>query len=228
MPKQHGAREQKKLAKQKAKRNARRRELARSSSPNPAVRLKAAHLWPVVASLVPENLWSEGLGQLVFARRMPDGNLACAVFLVDAFCLGVKNAMWRILSPGEFKTLRERIEESGGRLELVKPEYFSKLVHLAVDYGQSLGFAPHPDFRAARLLLEGIDPSLSLAEFQFGKDGKPFYIRGPHESISEARSITKRVDALGGHYFIPMSELEASAELDTIDAAWQPIDEEDH
>lgn len=205
MAKRHGAREQKKLAKQRAKHNARRKQLARQSSPDPMIRLKAADRWPIVAALVPENLWDEGLGQLVFARRMPDGNIALAVFLVDTFCLGVKNALWTIRSKAEYDNVVEKVDESG-RLDNVSPEYFSKLVHCAADYAQALGFAPHRDFRHARLLLAGIDPSQCHEEFEFGKDGAPFYVRGPHESLEKAQSIATRVRAAGGHAVLPMSE----------------------
>ncbi|HWC91216.1 MAG TPA: hypothetical protein VG433_16220 [Pirellulales bacterium] len=205
MSKRHGAREQKKLAKQKAKRQSRHRQLAKEHSLDPNVRLKAADRWPIVAALVPEGLWSIGLGQLVFARRMPDGQIALAVFLVDVFCLGVKNALWHTVTAGRFD---EIVEGIGQREELkkVSPEYFSKLVHCAADYAQSLGFPPHRDFRHARLLLAGIDPSLCKEEFEFGQDGQPFYIRGPGESLEKARAIVARVMELGGNFTIPTAE----------------------
>ena len=39
------------------------------------------------------------------------------------------------------------------------------------------------DFRAARLLLAGIDPSLCLDELEFGKDGKPFSFHAAETQI---------------------------------------------
>lgn len=214
MSKRHGAREQKKLAKQKAKRGARRRQLARMASPDPNIRLKAADHWPIVAALVPEELWSGGMGNLLLARRTPDGHIAVAGFLVDVFCLGIKNAFWRIISSGEFEDLKQKITEGGGPLKTVSPEYFSKLVHQAADYGQSLGFPPHADFRHAGLLLAGVDPSQCHEEFHFGKDGKPFYVRGPYESDARAYWIAERVRALGGHYLLPISEFDPFPDTD--------------
>ncbi|HUY32951.1 MAG TPA: hypothetical protein VMV69_09230 [Pirellulales bacterium] len=201
MSKQHGARQQKRLAKQKAKRTDKRRQLARVTSSNPMISLRGADGWPITATLVPDGLWDVGLGQLVIARRTPAGQIACGVFLVDVFCLGVKNAFWKVMGNAEYDTMIDKIETHGRLLE-VAPEYFSKLVHCAADYAQSLGFAPHRDFRAARLLLEGIDPSLCLDEFEFGKDGKPFYIRGPNESFDKARLIANHISALDGHFLV--------------------------
>lgn len=213
MSKRHGAREQKRLAKQKAKRDARRKQLARINSPDPTVRLRDADRWPIVASLTPKDLWTEGIGQCIFARRMPDGQVACAVFLVDVFCLGVKDGFWRVMTRPEFDELVDRIGECG-RLQSVTPEYFSKLVHCAADYAQSIGLPPHRDFRHWRLLLAGIDPSQCADEFTFGRDGKPFYIRGPYESLATARAISKRVVDHGGNYVVQFTDAEASDELD--------------
>jgi hypothetical protein len=215
MSKRHGPREQKRLAKQKAKRKARHRQLARQDSPDPTIRLKAADDWPVTAALVPENLWTTGIGNLIIARRMPDGRLACALLLLDVFCLGVKDACWKIVTAGELNEIRKHVEEHG-RLQDVPPEYFAKLVYRAADYGQALGFPPHRDFRHAQRLLAGIDPSQCPDEFEFGQDGRPHYIRGPSESMERARAIAERVDALGGHYTLPLGPSELS-DFDDID-----------
>jgi hypothetical protein len=209
MSKRHGIREQKRLAKQKAKRHAKRRNLAMRNSPNPSIRLLASDRWLVNAALVPDNLWSSGIGNLVIARSMPDGRLACGVFLLDVFCLGVKDATWKILSPAEFKDLRKHVGEHG-RLEDVPPEYFAKLIYRAVDYSQSLGFPPHRDFRHASRLLAGIDPSLCFDDFEFGQNGRPHYIRGPSESLEKSHAIAKRIAALGGDYTIPLGSADLS------------------
>ena len=203
MSKSHGAKQQKKLAKQKAKRAARRSELSARSSSDPTVRLQNAAKWPVVAALVPEGLWIEGIGQLVIAREQSDGNVVIGVYLVDVYCLGVKNAFWTAGTPGDFRRLIERIEERE-TLRPVTPECLAKIVRGAVDYAQSYGFAPHRDFRHAALLLEGIDPDACPQEFTYGRDGKPFYIRGPYETLEAARVISERIVEAGGDYIIPI------------------------
>lgn len=227
MFKRHGAREQKRLAKQKAKRAARHRQLAMRSSPDPYVRLRAADRWPVIECLVPENLREAGLGNLLMARRMPDGQSACAVFLVDVFCLGVKDALWSIVHPAQFAALRKDIE-SHGRLMPVTPEHFAKLVYQAADYGQSLGFPPHRDFRHAQLLLAGIDPSQCDEQFEFGFDGQPLYIQGPSESIGEVRSIINRLQALGGEFLVQLDPSEVPEELATFDDEEDEFEEDEH
>jgi hypothetical protein len=203
MSKRHGAREQKKLAKQKAKKDQRRRQLARLSSPDPTARFAAADRWPIVAAEVSETLWSEGLGYAIIARRTPQHLIAYGVFLLDVYCLGVKDAFWRVDAQDAYDHLRKQIAERGG-LKRVSPEYLSKLVHCAADYAQSLGFAPHRDFRHTRLLLAGIDPSQCSEDFRFGKDGKPFYVAGPYDPPHRVREIVARVTAVGGHFLAPV------------------------
>lgn len=194
MSKQHGAREQKRLAKRKAKHQARRREVMLRNSPDPTIRLKDADRWPVVYSAVPENLWDIGIGSLVIARKMPDDQVACAVFLVDVYCLGIKDALWKILGHGEFRALCENLDDQV-RLVPVTPEHFAKLIYRAAEFAKSLGFAPHRDFRHAQRLLAGIDHSQCTEEFQFGHEGQPLYIRGPGETLDEASLIIARVEA---------------------------------
>jgi hypothetical protein len=197
--------------------------LAVQKSPDPTLRLKGADCWPVVASLVPETLWSAGIGSLFIARRITESQWACAVFLVDVFCLGVKDALWKIVTPGEFRTLCQKFGRHG-RLQEVTPEQFAKLVYRAADFGQSLGFPPHRDFRHAQRLLAGIDPSQCPDEFQFGQNGRPMYFRGPNESLEEAQRIAARVESLGGHYTVMLQPSEVPPEFE---AFTDTIDEDD-
>jgi hypothetical protein len=95
MAKKHGARQQKRVAKQKAKRLAKRSLLLRRESKDPTIRLQGAEKWPVVQAHVGSELWDEGIGYLAIARQGADGQFVFAVFLVDVYCLGVKNAFWR-------------------------------------------------------------------------------------------------------------------------------------
>lgn len=210
MANRHGARQQKRLAKQKSKRNERSRQLGRATSKNPAIRLRAAASWPIIATLEPERLWSTGIGTLVIARRALGGRRMVGAFLVDVFCMGVKDAFWREVSEREYETLLSKLTATGGPRRAITPERFAKLVYCAVDYAQSLGISPHADFHTARCLMDGIDPSLCPDEFEFGQDGKPLYIAGPHDSPSVARMLAERVNASGGHFVIPLDERTAA------------------
>lgn len=225
MARKHGAKQQKKLAKQKAKRQAKRTVLARRSSKDPTVRLQQTEKWPVVQALVSTGLWEEGIGYLVLAREDPDGGTVFASYLVDVFCLGVKDCFWEAGTREEYRNMIERMEEVQD-LSPIKPACLVKIITGAVEFADSFGFSPHPDFRHASLLLAGIDPSTCREEYTFGRDGKPFYIQGPNESRGQAMAIAERVREAGGHY-VAVASGEDLEDLEGLEALEEDLDEDD-
>ena len=204
MAKNHGAKDQKRAAKQKAKRLAKRAVLFQRDSKDPTVRLQRAEKWSVVQALVGDKLWEDGIGYTMIARRDLEGGLVFAVFLVDVYCLGVKDTFWRSGTAAELEELIRKMETTG-TMSAIAPACLSKIVKGAVEYAQSFGFPPHPDFRHASKLLEGIDPSSCPSEFKFGRGGRPFYIQGQYESPAQAAAIRQRVEDAGGHYIISLT-----------------------
>ena len=69
----------------------------------------AASRAPVVDVLAPCNLFELGIGHVWFSRRLPDDRYAMAGFLVDTFCLGVKNAFYNIMETHQYRGALERI-----------------------------------------------------------------------------------------------------------------------
>jgi hypothetical protein len=63
----------------------------------------AASRAPVVDVPASCNLSELGIGHVWFSRRLPDGRYAMAGFLVDTFCLGVKNALFKIMGSASTK-----------------------------------------------------------------------------------------------------------------------------
>ena len=58
---------------------------------------------PVHECLIPDNLFDSGLGELVVTRRIPNGDIAMSAFVIDVFCLGVKDAMFMVLPESEYE-----------------------------------------------------------------------------------------------------------------------------
>jgi hypothetical protein len=108
--------------------------------------------------------------------------------LLDTYCLGVKDAYWRIESPVEYHELTADVHERTP-IRKASAECVAKLVNGAVEYARSLGLPPHRDFRHAERLLAGINPSACTEEFTFGRNGKPLYIQGPHDSPARIAQI---------------------------------------
>ena len=74
-----------------------------------AAQVGAAASSPIHETLITAKLFELGMGNLVFSRLLPDGRIALAVFLLDVFCLGVKNAMVAIVSKGDYAMRRSSL-----------------------------------------------------------------------------------------------------------------------
>ena len=184
---------QRQLAKKKAKRDDKRKDLARKTSNDPTVALAGIAKTPVYDAQIPEPI-AQGMGVALLARRLPDGRIAFASYLLDLYCLGVKDTFWRIASPAEYAEHLERMQQAR-TTHKASGDTLAKLVYGAVEFARSYGFPPHVDFRHASKLLEGLNPAASAEEFEYGQDGKPFYIQGPHDSPARVNQIMAR---LGG------------------------------
>jgi hypothetical protein len=225
MARNHGARQQKKAAKHKARRADKRSSLTRRSSNDPTVRLEGASKLPVAQALCGADLWKDGIGYLTIARQETESGLIYGVFLLDVYCLGVKNAFWSAGPPGEFKDLLEKLEQTQTMVPIT-PESLVKIVTGAVEYAGSFGFPPHTDYRHAARLFEGIDPSACPLEFTFGRDGKPYYFKGPHETHAQAEAIAQRVAAAGGHFTIALGPFDPD-DLEEFEDEWDATDADD-
>ncbi len=193
------ARRQKQLAKKKAKRDDRRSFLARANSDDPNVRLANAENWPIIICTLSDTLWTDGIGACNIGRRMPGDRVAIASFLVDRKCLGVKNVFWKIGTESDLEEVLSKTKRTGG-YEIASPERFAKFIYDAVEYAQRFGFQPHPDYSHARQLLKGIDPTACNDVFEFGQDGKPFFINGPYDSPAKIKLIMHRLRQVGGNF----------------------------
>lgn len=178
---------QKKKRAQASKKNRQRVATMSSGSSN------SAH-YPIHECLVPENLFEQGLGTLIMSRRAPNGDFAVSFFLLDVFCVGVKNAGFRVCSLNEYEHQFKHsvfAAANGSDYLQIDAAQFRKLVEDAAAYASSLGLEPHPDYREARRLFGAVNSSTCNIEFKFGRGGKPLYIGGPHDSPSRIRQILK-------------------------------------
>jgi hypothetical protein len=141
---------------------------------------------------------------VAIARKESDGGVVYAFYLVDVFCLGVKNAFWYTGSLTEFKEKIEKIDETQTMVP-IEPACLAKIVHGAVEFARAFGFPPHPDYHHASRLLEGIDSELCTAEYTFGRDGIPYYMQGPNETPAQAAAIIARVTEAGGKFTAALS-----------------------
>ena len=162
--------------------------------------------WPGDAG-APVEAGDSGVALVVVA--VPDGYnrvLTCS-YLVDTWCLGVKNALGpRRMSSRDLLAFR-RLQYGPWRSDgiPIPLELAQHLVLGAVDYARCLGFKPHRDFERARVTLGSWEEPSAIT---FGMDGTPHYLNGPHEDPERVLATLERSVGRGGfHYTVSMGEV---------------------
>lgn len=151
---------------------------------------------------------SSGMHTLFAIRQTRNSHVAC-VFLVDMYCLGIKDAFF--VKDFDMEAFRERQTEIG--TQTVSPEYALKLIRGAIAFAQGIGFEPSAKANLCSLIFGDIDTSACTEEFVFGKDGKPVYSSGPFDSKEKQFQIMRTLEKLGEgnyHYVLGMDPADES------------------
>lgn len=139
---------------------------------------------------------------LVTRRRRHRSGATICVYLLDVYCLGVKNAMGPDTADDlELRPLIDRVFSGYQAPPVAAPiELVRDLVFGAADYARRLGFAPHPDFQRARAHL---GPWTGPSAITFGHNGKPTYISGPYDDSEHIiRTLRRAVGPNGFNYTV--------------------------
>ena len=129
---------------------------------------------PVDKCYVNSDWQEQGMAHAIVVRRRPDGKFALANYLVDTFCLGVKDAFWRTrLDDIE---LKEIIDNYKGRIDLEECSYATvhNLVLGAVEFAEEGGIEPCREWAVGQYGLDEDSDDIELIEFDYGLDGQHF------------------------------------------------------
>ncbi|MGH3941629.1 MAG: helix-turn-helix domain-containing protein [Pseudonocardiaceae bacterium] len=144
----------------------------------------------------------DGITTVAVARRYRPQRVSVCGYLVDVYCLGVKNALGpKIMNDRELPDFLDMFfdvfKSVGGPIE-APLELARHLVWGAVDFAHRLGFEPHPDFPATAGHLGSWQESSAIT---FGRDGTPFYVQGPHDDPTKVlRTLEKSVGEDNFHF----------------------------
>jgi hypothetical protein len=156
------------------------------------------------------KLFDSGCGYLIVSRFKADGRVEAGFFLLDVFCLGVKDAgFYRFSSVADYQeSLLDRFFRDEDPVRMT-PAAARKLTENAVSYARGLGFSPGIDYKKASRVFGGITTAGCDEEFVFGKDGKPLYIQGPSDPPARVERILRTLEARcgeGGYHYIAAAD----------------------
>ena len=129
------------------------------------IRLKMRSL-PITECLM-ETGWEErGLCCIVVSRQHPNGKITMGVFLVDNFCLGLKETHYFFEIPDEDYATR-----IGGDVAMKKVSYeeVHNFIYGAIAFAEEVGIKPAKSFELTQYILEEDTEDIPLIEYPYGK-----------------------------------------------------------
>ncbi len=153
---------------------------------------------------VNENWQEEGMATVLVSKKMPSGKLIAGMYLVDTYCLGLKDTTYKFAL--DDIAFNDFLEELNHQHFMVKCDlnFAHNLIYGAIDYAETFGFSAAKDFEITGHLL---DPSLiddGIDEIEFGYNGKPLYVAGPYDDFKKIiNTLEKNVGSENYDYILP-------------------------
>ena len=167
-------------------------------SPENYIRVKARNL-PIYECQINTDWKEMGSAEIVIARIHASGRLTAAIYLVDLFCLGVKDSLYVFNTDKEeyldlIKTLTEEMTMVVADYELVHNIIFS-----AYEFAAELGFKPHKDFtKVTQYILEEDTDDIEFIEIECGRNGKPLFVKTDAITDAQADAVIRQLDKAVG------------------------------
>jgi hypothetical protein len=154
--------------------------------------------WSVGLGVDPATGWTDeapdagegGMVSVLVARRHGWDKLSVAGFLADVYCTGVKNYMGpQVFDERELRRFREFFFGEYKGYQEASIELARHLVLGSADYARTLGFKSDEEFEAPAALLGAWEGPSAIT---FGRQGRPFYVPGPHDDAGQIVRILRR------------------------------------
>lgn len=193
------------MAKKKSK-NKSKGQQPPALSPYRFMREKARTL-PIGKCYIAPSDWQEtGMAHVIVTRVRPSGNLVMGIFLVDTFCLGVKDAVCRDnLTPEEFLGHLDFYARRLG-LEEISYNEAHNIIYGAMAFAEEGGIMPSKEFDLAGYILEEDTEDVPLIEYDFGKNGKHFLTVNPDRKEMPYYHILKKKLGDDFDYIMPYGD----------------------
>jgi hypothetical protein len=144
-----------------------------------------------------------GIGVFTVVRELFDGRRILGSYLVDMWCLGVKDANLRTdITREEVEKFLYSQHHLAHHVKSYSYEEARSFILGSIRYAALLGIEPHADWKHAKWLIE---PNRAFEDnVEFGREGQPFYVAGPYDK-NIAESTAKKVYNAGGDWALPTS-----------------------
>lgn len=165
-----------------------------------------------------------GLYRILVSRKRLNGDILFGIFLVDTYCLGVKNTIINLVPEEEYYEMLDNPDLR--HLEPMDLNHAQNIIYGALEYAEDLGFQPHKSYNIAEYILDPVE-SIEYEDIEFGKDGKPLFISGPFDNFKKIYNQLLKSVGEGNFDFIMQETMDDDDEFDEFDDDDDEYDEYD-
>ena len=190
--------------KKKNKKKAPQKPSPQNMSPRQYVQSGRARTLEIFECLVSADWQETGMSTVIVARQHKTGNITWGTYLLDTYCLGVKD------TSAVFNRSEEDYEGYKNQMTRVHPvmtpidyDMAHNLVFGAAAYAAILGFKPQKDWADSQFILLPVNsPEVEKMDIEFGKDGKPLFISGPYDNVGKITAQLNAAVGEGNYHYI--------------------------
>ena len=170
-----------------------------------------------------DDIMEIGEGQVVVTRLHKSGKTSVAIYMVDTFCLGVKDSVFKLrMDEFELANLLSHISIALGLHEVTYNEAHN-MVYGAIAFAEEAGIEPHKNFSWTQYMLEEDTDEVPLIEFEYGKDGKHFLVA--HSNIEANKYLPTLRKNLGDNFDYVIDDGDSYLDDDDYDASDEDEDD---
>lgn len=161
---------------------------------------------------------ADGMHQVLAVRQGRTDLLACA-FLLDTYCLGVKKC--NFVRGIDMDYVRDRGAQT------ISASHALKWIQEAIAFGAKNGFEPPASCHLLLRIFEGINSSECDLAFEFGRDGIPYFVPGPDDTLDFQLQTLTVLKKLGeGNYLV--SEAQSDVNFDDYEDEFDDGEEDEY
>ncbi len=177
-------------------------------SPEKYIKTKARSL--SVFECIIDNNWKEaGIAQVVVARKHSNGNISAGFYLVDLYCLGVKDSTFIFNNTEvEYNAMLNEYFPRKNRLS-ISYALAHNIIYAAIEFADSFGFKPEKTFtEVTQYILEEDTDEVEFIDVECGYNGKPLFIKGPFDDKIKTNRIINQLEQTAGpdNYYVVLEE----------------------
>lgn len=129
---------------------------------------------------------------IIVSRKHKGGRLSFCTYLVDTYCMGVKDTYWETrMEESEFYGHIEDVKQRDKGIKECSYTEAHNRIWGAIAFAKEAGITPCRSFNMAQYFLAEDDESVPLIEYKFGKDGKHFLVANSQAELNHYYPVLK-------------------------------------